>query len=54
MSLMHCCTEYEQVMSSWIVSDNGLDFSVKVVYCKNCGSKKAVGSGVSDGRQQTK
>lgn len=52
MSLMHCCNNLDVTHSTFIVSDNGFEFNVKVCYCKSCGSKKAVGSGVSDGRKQ--
>lgn len=54
MSYMHCCDSLEIVQSTFTVSDNGFNFSVRVTYCKNCGSKKTVGSGVSDGRKRTK
>lgn len=54
MSVMHCCDKLDVTHSTFIVSDNGFEFKVSVAYCKNCGSKKAVGSGVSDGRKQTK
>jgi hypothetical protein len=50
MSIMHCCGKYELAVSKFKVSDNGFTFNVSITYCKNCGSKKAVGSGVSDGK----
>ena len=52
MSIMHCCNKLEPIISKFTVTDNGFEFKVSVAYCKNCGSKKAVGSGVSDGRKQ--
>ena len=54
MNLMHCCDNLNVTKSTFIVSDNGFQFRVSVAYCKSCGSKKAVGSGVSDGRKETK
>ena len=54
MNLMHCCDDLNVTKSTFIVSDNGFQFRVNVAYCKNCGSKKAVGSGVSDGKKETK
>ena len=53
MNLMHCCDNLNVTKSTFIVSDNGFQFKVSVTYCKSCGSKKAVGSGVSDGRKET-
>lgn len=51
---MHCCNNLDITRSTFTVSDNGFQFKVSIVYCKNCGSKKVVGSGVSDGRKETK
>ena len=53
MNLMHCCDNLNVTKSTFIVSDNGFQFRVSVAYCKSCGSKKAVGSGVSDGTKET-
>lgn len=52
MNAMHCCDNLEPTSSTFIVTDNGFEFKVSVAYCKNCGSKKVVGSGVSDGRKK--
>lgn len=52
MSVMHCCNNLDVAHSTFVVSDNGFEFNVKVCYCKSCGSKKVVGTGVSDGRKQ--
>ena len=52
MNLMHCCSNLDVTSSKFIVSDNGFDFKVSIAYCKSCGSKKAVGSGVSDGKEK--
>ena len=49
-STMHCCDNLEMVSSKFTVTDNGFEFKVSIAYCKSCGSKKAVGSGVSDGK----
>ena len=52
MSIMHCCMNLELSKTCQIINADGLNFVVNISYCKNCGSKKAVGTGVSDGKRR--
>lgn len=49
MSIMHCCMNLELSNTKQVIVVNEFKFIVNIRYCKNCGSKKAVGTGVSDG-----
>lgn len=51
MSIMHCCMNLELATTRQIIKDNEFQFVIKICYCKNCGSKKAVGTSVSNGRK---
>ncbi len=51
MSIMHCCMNFKLENDFFIVSSGELDFTIRIAYCKSCGSKKQIGSSISDGKK---
>jgi len=51
MSIMHCCMNFKLENDFFIVSSGEFDFTVRIAYCKSCGSKKQIGSSISDGKK---
>ena len=51
MSAMHCCQNLKLENDCFIVSSGEFDFTVRIAYCKSCGSKKQIGSSISDGKK---
>ena len=51
MSVMHCCNNLEVTTVKDTIVSGGFNFVVTVTYCKSCGSKKAMGTGISSGKK---
>ena len=51
---MHCCQNFKLGNQCVVVQSGISKFTVNISYCETCGSKKHVGSGISDGKKDVK